>query len=452
MPLFLCAQDITGHWRGVLKVQSFQLHIVFNVTKTGDIYSSTMDSPDQGVSGIPVTTVTFRDSLLIIKVSNARIEYKGKLIAPNRIEGMFYQSGQTLKLNLARDDGKSDLIKRPQEPIPPFSYYSENVKIKKNDFTISGTLTLPSKDGVYPLVILISGSGKQDRDGQVFGHKPFLVLSDYLTKSGMAVFRFDDRETGESTGDFESATTLDFAEDVDSILNYLKSRKEINKSQIGLIGHSEGGMIAPLVSVKSHDIKFIILLAAPGIPGKNLLLLQQESIGKASGIREDELKNSRLINSGAYDIIINGIDSDSIKNALRKYFKKIVKSQENSAKLSEVEIDELIEKQVSILSNPWLQFFIKYDPGKVLSQVKCPVLALNGKMDLQVPSNINLQAIRSNLEKGGNKKIIIRELPNLNHLFQECETGLPVEYNLIEQTFSPLVLEEISQWILLLVK
>ncbi|HUH45644.1 MAG TPA: alpha/beta hydrolase, partial [Arenibacter sp.] len=239
-------QDISGAWNGVLKVQGIQLRLVFNIDKTANGYIATMDSPDQGTNGIPVTTTSFDNSLLKISIASAGIEYEGVLDQDHIINGNFRQAGQSFPLSLSKSE-KVEKSVRPQEPIKPYPYYEEEIYFENREDAVklSGTLTLPRKDGFFPAVILISGSGPQNRDEELMGHKPFLVLSDYLTKNGIAVLRYDDRGVGASTGDFKTATSLDFSKDAEAGVQYLKTRKEIDTKKIGLIGHSEGGLIAP---------------------------------------------------------------------------------------------------------------------------------------------------------------------------------------------------------------
>jgi len=270
----IVGQEITGEWNGVLNIQGTQLRVVFNIKKTDSGYISTMDSPDQGAKDIPVATTTFEDPILKIKATAIGATYNGKL-ADGIITGTFVQRGMSLPLILSRDKVEKQVLKRPQEPKAPFPYYSEEVVFKndKADITLAGTLTLPKKEGKFPVVILITGSGPQDRNEELMGHKPFLVIADYFTKKGIAVLRYDDRGFGKSTGNFKTATSNDFALDVESAVAYLKTRKEIDKNKIGLIGHSEGGIIAPMVAAKSKDVDFIVLLAGTGIPGDELLLL-----------------------------------------------------------------------------------------------------------------------------------------------------------------------------------
>jgi fermentation-respiration switch protein FrsA (DUF1100 family) len=445
----LSAQDITGQWNGVLKVQGTQLRLVLNITKTDNGISSTMDSPDQGAKGIPTTTTGFENSILKITIASAKIEYEGTLGQDNVIVGTFKQGGQSFPMNLSKEKIEKEKLIRPQEPIIPYSYYSEDITFenKKAGINLAGTLTLPNKDGVFPVVILISGSGPQNRDEELLGHKPFLVLSDYLTKNGIAVLRYDDRGTALSKGDFKSATSVDFATDVESAIEYLKSRKEINKKKIGLIGHSEGGLIAPMVASKSKDVAFIVLLAGTGIQGDQLLLLQQRLIGKVSGVSDEDLQKTELTNRKAFDIVNKSTSLEQLKTYLTTYIKQEMKDNPSAEKPQGMTDDDFVKMQVNQIANPWMLYFIKYNPTPALTKVKCPVLAINGEKDLQVPPKENLNAIKKALAKGGNKKVTIKEVPNLNHLFQECKTGSPDEYATIEQTFSPTALTEILMWL-----
>ena len=272
---FTSAQELTGQWNGTLKVPGGQLSLIYHIVKKDSGYSATMDSPDQKAQGIPVQSVALKDSILHLDMTNFGITYDGKFKG-RTIEGFFKQNGQTYPLNLQKHA-------RPQEPAKPYPYYLEDVKFenKKEQVTLAGTLSMPSKSGKYPAVILINGSGPQNRNSELFGHKPFLVLSDHLTKNGIAVLRFDDRGTAESTGNFATATTRDFASDVAAGLAYLKTRPEIDIKKIGLIGHSEGGLIAPIVATESGDVHFVVLLAAPGMRGDEILALQSKILGES---------------------------------------------------------------------------------------------------------------------------------------------------------------------------
>ena len=443
------AQDITGQWHGVLKVQGTQLRLIINISKTDNGFTSTMDSPDQRAKGIPVTTTTFDNPNIKFEVANIGIEYKGALEG-NQIIGVFKQGGQEFPMNLSRKPIEKEVIKRPQTPTEPYSYHSEEVTFlnKKENILLSGTLTLPKKEGNYPVVILISGSGAQNRDNEVLGHKSFLVIADHLTKNGIGVLRYDDRGVGKSKGNFKMATSADFATDVESAVTYLKTRKEIHPKKIGLVGHSEGGFIAPIVASKSKDVSYIVLLAGTGISGDKILLLQQDLIARASGVSDIIIKKSLETNSKMFEMINKSKDSLTLKTALTNLLMDSLKNNTSAEMPNGMTKDEFVNRQIDQISSPWMQYFIKFDPAKTLVKIKCPVMAVNGEKDLQVPPKENLSAIKNALIKGGNKNITTKEYINLNHLFQECKTGSPDEYATIEQTFSPIVLNDITQWII----
>lgn len=443
----LFAQDITGSWQGALNIKGTSLRVVFNIKKTDQGYTSTMDSPDQGATGIPVTTTSFKHPDLTLTIANAGIQYTGKLIANNQLTGNFKQAGQAFPLNLSKAASTPKENNRPQHPKAPFPYLSKEVTFEntRDGITLAGTYTHPKEAGSYPAVVLISGSGPQDRNEEIYGHKPFLVLADYLTKNGIAVLRFDDRGTGKSTGKFKGATTIDFARDVEAAVQFLQGRKEVNSSKIGLIGHSEGGMIAPLVAAKSRDIGFIVLLSGPGVPGSQILLAQQKLIAKASGVDAQKIERTYQLNKKAFDIISENKDTEEIKRLLTSHLNKELTDADVPKQLTK---EDFIKKSVQQTTAPWMLNFIQHDPAQTLKRVKCPVLALNGSKDLQVPAKENLVAIEKALKTGGNNGITVKELPNLNHLFQECKTGVPSEYGQIQQTFSPKALNEINLWIL----
>lgn len=453
-PFLLFSQCITGQWNGLLEVQNTQLRVVFHIVKTDSGYSATMDSPDQGAEGIPVTSANFENSVLKLEIKNLKVEYTGKLNEENIFTGNFIQAGQSFSMNLSREKLEKKKLFRPQEPKPPYSYYTEDVKFKneKDDVILAGTLTFPKGKGKFPAVILISGSGPQDRNEEVFGHKPFLVIADYLTEKGIAVLRYDDRGIGESAGNFDKATSNDFAKDVLAAINFLKSRKEINHKQIGLIGHSEGGIIAPMVAAESDNAAFIILLAGTGIPGDEVILLQQKLSGKAYGADEKIISINDSITRKAFAIIKSEKDDKSAKIKLTEFLKTTLLGLPESMRVPADKEDAFIENEVNRMVNPWFRYFINYDPAAALEKVKCPVLSLNGEKDLQVPAQINQDAIKQALEKGGNKNYTIKQLKGLNHLFQEAKTGTASEYEKIEQSFSPVALNEISDWIFNIIK
>ena len=444
---FTYGQDITGKWNGVLTIQETQFRVIFKVTKTKNGFRTTMDSPDQKAKDIPVTNTIFENPKIKFEISNLHIEYEGEF-RDKEIVGTFKQNGFEFPMNLSRRSNAKKVVHRPQEPKKPYPYHSEDVTFENpiDAITLSGTLTLPSQHGKYPAVVMITGSGPQNRNEELLGHKPFLVISDYLTRNGIAVLRFDDRGTAQSTGDHSTATSADFATDVKNAVEYLKGRKEIDTDKIGLIGHSEGGLITSMVASESEDISFIVQLAGPGIPGYDILILQTELMAKANGIDSSSVETQLKLLKGCLDIILQGDHLNEIKLTLKRFVRKELEKNPEVVPVG-FTIENFVDSTVNSLATPWFKYFLKYDPASSLKKVKCPVLAINGQKDLQVPSKINLKAIEKNLKEGGNKNVTIKELPNLNHLFQECLTGSPIEYGKIEQTISPIALKVILDWI-----
>ena len=442
---------IEGIWEGKLKVSGTELRIIFKILGNPDgTLTATLDSPDQGATGIPVEEIIFKDNTLHLEIKSAGIIYEGKAGENfSVVEGELKQSGQVFPLTVKRINETMEIL-RPQEPKKPYPYIERQVEYTnlKAGVKIVGTLTLPSDQGPFPTVLLVSGSGPQDRNETVFGHRPFLVLADYLTRQGIAVLRVDDRGVGESTGDFSQATSEDFSSDVLTGVEYLKTCKEIDLNKIGLIGHSEGGIIAPMVAVESSDIAFIVMMAGTGLTGEEISYLQGALISRAMGISEEDIDKNRQFNEKIFSLIKEERDKKTTEEKLRQMFVA------NWAELSEEEkkaIDNLevyLEAQVQSLLSPWIKFFLTYDPKPTLSKVRCPVLAINGEKDLQVPPQENLSAIEAALVAGGNKNFTVKELPGLNHLFQTSQTGLPAEYAKIEETISPEVLKIIGDWIL----
>ena len=445
----LFSQNIIGQWSGVLKIQGTQLRVVFNVSKTDNGYSSSMDSPDQGAKGIPTTKTTFENDTLKIIADKLRMNFEGKFENDTIIKGSFVQNGFTFPLNLTRGLVEKAVLKRPQEPQKPYSYYSEDVRFENTKDTVAlyGTLTLPNKDGQFPAVVLISGSGPHNRDEELMGHKPFLVLSDYLTKNGIAVLRYDDRGTAKSKGIFSKGTSFDFSNDAEAAFNYLQTRKEILPNKIGLMGHSEGGLIAPMIAARNNKVAFVVMLAGTGMSGDQIMLLQQELIARADGAKESDIEKTKSVNKAVFDIIRKNENPNNLNSELTSYLKNELEKDTTLEKALGMSGDDNIKSTIKQITSPWFLYFLKYDPLPALIQVTCPVLAINGEKDLQVPPKENLAAIKKALKKGGNKNFVTKELPGLNHLFQECKTGSPEEYGEIEQTFSPAALSEILNWI-----
>jgi len=445
----LYSQSVEGSWGGEIDLQGTKLTLVFNIENQSGRYNATMDSPDQGATGIPVDSVSFDGKNLSLLMTRMKISYVGVLKENQEIDGVFAQAGYEFPLILTKQALQVKKKNRPQTPQSPFNYYTEEVTFKNaaDSVELSGTLSLPSQKGKFPVVVLITGSGPQDRDETIFEHKPFLVIADYLTNKGIGVLRYDDRGTGKSTGSFKSATSEDFAEDGTAAVEFLKSRKEINKKKIGLLGHSEGGMIAPMVAAGNKDIAFIVLLAGPGIRIDSLMILQSEKAARLGGADEETIKMNSKLYAGIYSIIKTQ-DESVLKDSLRAYLtKEFAKLPSDMKPPGQEEVESLIEAQVNSVTNPWFVYFVKYDPDVNLSKVKCPVLAMNGSLDFQVTPKENLSGIEKSLKRGGNKHYKITEMNGLNHLFQEAGTGAFEEYDQIEQTISPEALKEIENWI-----
>jgi fermentation-respiration switch protein FrsA (DUF1100 family) len=313
-------------------------------------------------------------------------------------------------------------------------------------FELAGTLTLPEKKGHYPAVVLISGSGPQNRDEELLGHKPFLVIADFLTRHGYAVLRYDDRGTGSSKGEFKGATTVDFAQDASAAADYLRSVEEIDTTRIGLIGHSEGGVIAPIVASERKDVAYIIMMAGPGLTGEQILLLQSSLIARAEGTPERVIRADEKLSKEIYTAIKKNSDDAKAEKRIRSLIASYNKEHAGDTAFRQISAKET-DAQVKTLTSPWYRAFLVLNPETYLVKVKCSLLAINGTLDLQVPAKENLQAIEKALIFGGNPDYVIEEMEGLNHLFQTAKTGSPTEYGKIEETFSPAALDLILNWL-----
>ncbi len=452
---FNYAQNATGDWYGSLEVQlGMTLPIVIHIAETDGTYSGTLDSPDQKAFGIPITTITYKDTQLNIEISNMGLTYEGTVKSDALVDGTFKQGGLTIPLQLTREASIAEAPNRPQEPKAPFPYTVEEVTFenKAANATFAGTITLPKVTfkgkKKLPAVILISGSGPQDRNEELLGHKPFLVIADHLTRQGIAVLRYDDRGTAESTGKFKGATSADFATDAQAAFDFLKNHPDIDATKIGFAGHSEGGLIAPMVAAQNKEVAYIALLAGVGEPGDELLMDQGYLIGKAQGFDDEMLRKNRIAQETMFGIVKEYYgDTPKIKEELTTYLGNALDQNpemipEGAAK------EDVMKREISTLATDWFQYLIVTDPRPTLEKVTCPVLAINGSLDLQVPSKINLENIETSIKKGGNNDVTIIEFPNLNHLFQTTTTGNPSEYKELEETFSPDALKVLSDWII----
>ncbi|OHX67982.1 alpha/beta hydrolase family protein [Flammeovirga pacifica] len=435
---FSLGQNLAGPWKGTLNLPNGKLDIIFKISAKDNDLKGIMDIPAQGVKGLPIHEIKYHSPFLHIKLPNLGIEYVGNVIDDDHIEGTFKQGGQSFTMNLEKNLDEETPMSKPQEPKPPFPYVNKAIEFYNKDagILLSGTFSRPTDLKRYPTVILISGSGPSDRDQNILGHKPFLVLADHLTRNGIAVLRFDERGVGSSQGDFKSATTLDFKNDVEAAISFLKLRTDVDPTKIGLIGHSEGGVIAQMIAAENKDIAFSILMASPALLGKDILLHQKQQMEIISGVPDEAVARNQLIFEEAYDMIIN--NEQPLDERLREYFKHQYHNNISNQQLNAI---------VTGMSNPWFVGFVKLNPAIYLQSIKTPLYALNGSKDVQVLADENLKMINDELTKNGNPNFKVEKLEGLNHLFQECESGLPAEYGVLNQTLSPVFLEKVSDWI-----
>ena len=431
--LLLCvisvfASDFSGHWKGVVA----NIPIVFHISQDS-IWKATIDSPQQGAMGIACGNVVINGNSITIDMPAMRANFKGEIAQDDKsITGTFIQ-GMKFPLTLTRTTAEAAQLNRPQEPLPPFVYNCIDVTFTNGDLTLAGTLTLPYLGNKHKAVVLVSGSGSQNRDEELYGHKPFAVIADYLTRHGIAVLRYDDRGVGGSSSGRINDTTLDYATDAMAAINYLKSRNDIDTTNIGIIGHSEGGLIAVINAATHHkDVNFIVTLAGPYVKGKDILIKQNHLLAEMAG------KPLTASQSKDVETIFETIETSTDSLELATRLTDIITATEDSNKVEE------INKTVKIMTSPWYVSFVKLDPTKYLSQIKCPVLAINGTWDFQVDANQNLETAQRNIPQS-----TIKRYEGLNHLLQPSPSRqASINYGAIETTISEQVLYDIVKWIL----
>lgn len=450
-----------GQWAGAIEVPGagVTLRLRFHVEEAdGGGLQAVMISVDQGNARVPVQTVEADGRDLAMAIPAIAVSFEGVLSEDGAtIEGTFTQAGQALPLVLEQstEAEAEEAARRPQDPEEPFPYHAEDVSYPNSGegHSLAGTFTRPTGDGPFPAVLLISGSGPQDRNEALLGHRPFLVLSDHLTRSGLAVLRFDDRGVGESGGDFASATSADFASDALAGVAYLKTRADVDAGKIGLAGHSEGGLIAPMAAVRSSDVAFIVLMAGPGVAGERILYAQGALIARAAGASEEAIANNMERQRAIFDVVRSEPDTAEaarrIEALVLAQLEEATEEERSQAGVDEdASLEQVASTQAAQVNSPWFRYFLFHDPAPVLEQVSVPVLAVNGEKDLQVPYEENLREIEAALQRGGNARYEVHALPDHNHLFQRAETGAPSEYQEIEETWSVESMELIAQWIL----
>jgi pimeloyl-ACP methyl ester carboxylesterase len=444
------APAVAGHWEGTIDIPGSGLVVKVDLKMDPAgraAWSGTIDIPQQSAQGLPLDKLSVDGDH--VRFSIAKIPgdptFDGRL-AGGEIRGAFTQGPATYPFHLGRDAVKPP--RRPQEPYPPLPYSEEEIIYQNGDFVLAGTLTMPPGMGPFPAVLLISGSGAQNRNEELLGHKPFLVLADHLTRAGIGVLRVDDRGVGGSSGSVSEATSEDFAGDALAGVRFLQTQPRIAKDRVGLVGHSEGGLIAPLAASRSADVAFIVLLAGPGVPGSEIIPAQVQKIDRAEGMPEDKARRQANLTRTALTMARAENDRSALRSKLEKFFADHPEAIDAKALESMGGMQKFLDFQVMTLSSPWFRFFYDYDPRPALRKVRVPVLAVNGQLDTQVPFEQNLPAIEQALREAKNPDVTVRAMPGLNHLFQTAKTGSPTEYATIDETMAPAVLDLVTGWIL----
>ncbi|MBX0332739.1 alpha/beta fold hydrolase [Pontibacter sp. HSC-14F20] len=439
--------QVYGPWHGTLEAPGTRVTLVFRLSssESGEL-AATMDIPGQSVKGMAIPEAGLKQDSLYLRIPAGGIAFAGKLTGTGTINGSWKQSGMSFPLALTK--GEVPVVRRPQMPVPPYPYQEQEVTVenKAAGITLAGTLSIPTGKGKHPAVILFTGSGKQDRDMTLLEHKPFLVLADHLTRQGFAVLRLDDRGAGKSGGNATMATTQDFVSDAQAAYTYLKTHQAVNLEKIGLLGISEGALIASSVAATNKDVAFVVLMAGSAGPGVDLLVSQNEAILK-SQLQADELQKYLKLRRAQFEVAASNTEMFEASQKIRALEQEARASLTDKDKQLAIMLSPQAENAVvAQIMTPWMRYFLAYDPAPALQQLKMPVLALNGSKDLQVPAAANLVATEKALKAAGNKRYTIKELPGLNHIFQTADTGQVHEYGTIEETMAPVALETISTW------
>lgn len=443
-------QSIDGAWNGSLTIgpQTLRITVRFTTSETG--LRATIDIPQQGATGVQLQNVSYDDSRVYMELpaGPGLAVFDGRQVGDS-IGGAFTQAGLGGTFFLKRSSQAAAMPKEPPEPLP---YAEEEVTFHNAGITLAGTLTLPESGAPHPAVVMITGSGPQNRDEELFGFKPFHMIADHLTRNGIAVLRYDDRGVGGSTGSVSEATTEDFARDVLAAVDFLKNRSDIDPERIGLIGHSEGGIVAPLASSMSDDVAFMVLMAGTSVSGAEILIEQGALIMRASGATEADMEQQIAFQKRTFEAIRSGDGWDELaadlETRLRESIAEMPDSQRNAITDVDAYIDAQIQAQLTALQTPWLRYFLDYDPAVTLRTIDTPILALFGELDLQVPPAQNRGPLEQALRDGNHPDYTVRVLPRANHLFITATTGSPTEYATLEKVFVPEFLPLITEWIL----
>ncbi len=445
------SQTFEGSWKAKLSTGNLSLRINIHIELLEDeTYTGTFDSPDQGAFDLAFSSVTLSNNALICEADRMGVKLTLEAINDNKLEGHWEQAGNAFDLQFEPLTDDTAAVSKPQDPQPPFPYIEEKTFFTNADTdTIHGTITLPNGKGPFPGVVLITGSGPQNRDSEILGHRPFLVLADYLARKGIAVFRYDERGVGESGGHFNSATSKDFAHDASFALRHFAKHKLVDNKRVGLYGHSEGGMVAGIVNTAFTQPNFIILAAAPGVPIPELLYKQSDDIMRGQGVDEETRKETLQLNETIFELIASSKELDDAIKKVNGYFEQKIRRAEKNEDTKDVETIKANQEEINLsILTPWFFYFIHFDPEWAYESIRVPTLVINGKTDLQVWWEDNTQAIKHIVNAQGYTNINVITYENLNHLFQTSESGLPLEYAANEETFNEAVMKDIAEFIL----
>jgi uncharacterized protein len=442
-------QELQGNWEGTVEVGANRLRLVLEISRAADgSYTGTFISVNQA-SQAPITLIRQTGESVRIEALNGRVVFEGTLSGEgSTMSGNLTQGQRALPVTFRR--AATAVLRRPQMPQRPFPYTEENVTYenRRDGVRLAGTLTLPRGNGRFPAVLIMPGTGGIDRDGTIANHRLYLVLADYLTLNGIAVLRADKRGVGGSTGSIATSSVENYTEDTLMGVDYLKRRREINPNRIGLIGHSEGSVVAPLTATRSSDVAFLIMIGAVGLPREAGTILQVASSARAQGASDATIAKVRAIIKRAYTVVRQERDRTIAERRLREEVGRMVAALTDEERRAFGRLDVEREIQTLLSTSPSATFYRTYDPSVTLRRIKIPVLAVTGERDLATPPNENLSAVETALRAAGNRDYTIRILPNLNHNLQTSRTGLESEYGEIEETMSPTALELIKTWIL----
>lgn len=444
------AQDIKGSWKGDLKVMGQSIPLIVHFEDRDGEWSGKMDSPEQSAMGIPMEKIITNELKVSFEMSMLNASYEG-VLTNDEINGNFSQGGMKLPLDFTRvnpdEIKKKEIPKRPQTPKEPFDYDIQEVSFgnKIDNITLKGTLTKPSGEGKFPAVVLITGSGPNTRDHEILGHKPFWVMADYLSENGVVVLRYDERGVGESNGDFSLANIEDLKNDVVSGIEFLKNHPSVDLSKIGVIGHSEGGLITWMLGSERHDLSFLISLAGPVVPIKDMMTKQTEELVKVAGAPELLVKSETNKNRKIYQAVIDSKSDEEWKAALKPIFEASLKElniPESQWPNAIISAQEVYESQLT----PSMIYFLKMNPEDYIKEIDIPVFAGFGTKDLQVVASQNGNRLIE-LFEGKSDLLTLKVYNNLNHLFQTAKTGSTKEYGSIEESINEEVLDDMLRFI-----